>query len=278
MPDSASLAVLRDIASLTVAAIALGFVAYGWLRLRNPADDWNQRGLVPAGSYSLADIYVAGLIGMTLLWGLDGAPDGGKNSGPSLSVVLINVVFMLSLCAVLLLYLVVLRGLSPAELFGLRRCSFFKAAGTALLAIIPLYVLVSIVAAVVTWWAKDIWPDLQPQEAVKALKTAGSLPLKALMGVAAVVVAPLVEETVFRGFIYGVLKRYTDGWFAALCSASLFAIVHMHIGTFVPLFVLALGLCAAYERTGSLLVPMWMHAIFNGVSTALLLLLPDGPT
>lgn len=112
---------------------------------------------------------------------------------------------------------------------------------------------------------------------MKAFKTAGSLPAKIMMGVAAVIVAPLVEEIVFRGFIYGVLKRYTDGWFAAVCSASLFAIVHMHVGTLIPLFVLALGLCAAYERTGSLLVPMGMHAIFNGASTTFLLLYPDGP-
>ena len=140
----------------------------------------------------------------------------------------------------------------------------------------PLYFIVMIVAAAVTHWARDIWPDIQPQDAVKAFNTAGGLPLKAMMTVAAVVVAPLVEETVFRGFIYGVLKRYTDGWFAAVCSASLFAAVHVHVGSFVPLFILALGLCAAYERTGSLLVPMWMHAFFNGVSTTLILLYPDG--
>ena len=277
MPDSATLAVLRDVASLTVMAIALGFIAYGWLRMNWPGLDWNRRGRVSAGSYSLPDIYVAAMLGMILLYGLDGQPEAGKAADPSLSMVLLNVVFMLALCVVLLLYLVILRGMSPAELFGLRRLSVIKAGGIALLAIIPLYVVVSIVAVAVAWWAKDVWPNLQPQEAVKAFKTAGGLPLKVMMGVAAVVVAPLVEETVFRGFIYGVLKRYTDGWFAAACSASLFAAVHMHVATFVPLFVLALGLCVAYERTGSLLVPMWMHALFNGVSTTLLLLFQDGP-
>jgi membrane protease YdiL (CAAX protease family) len=167
--------------------------------------------------------------------------------------------------------------MSPAELFGLRRLSIAKAAGIALLGIIPLYIVVALVAAVVTSWAKDVWPDIQPQDAVKAFKTASSPSLKAMMGIAAVIVAPLVEETVFRGFIYGVLKRYTDGWYAAVCSAALFAIVHMHVGSLVPLFVLALGLCAAYERTGSLLVPMGMHALFNGVSTTFLLLYPHGP-
>jgi uncharacterized protein len=278
MPDSATLAVLRDVASLTVIAMMLGIVAYGGLRLIRPGIVWGQSGNVDARAFSLPDIYVAVMLGMIMLWGLDGQGDASKSASDlSLSLILLNMVFMLALCVLLLLYVVILRGMSPAELFGLRRLSFAKAAGIALIAIIPLYMVVSLVAAAVTWWAKDVWPDIQPQDAVKAFKTASSPSLKATMGIAAVIVAPLVEETVFRGFIYGVLKRYTDGWFAAVCSALLFAIVHMHVGSLVPLFVLALGLCAAYERTGSLLVPMTMHALFNGVSTTLLLLYPHGP-
>jgi uncharacterized protein len=261
-----------------VIAMVLGIAAYGGLRLIRPGIVWGQSGNVNARAFSLPDIYVAVMLGMIMLWGLDGQGDASKGAvDPSISLILLNMVFMLALCVLLLLYLVVLRGMSPAELFGLRRLSIAKAAGIALLSIIPLYIVVSLVAAVVTWWAKDVWPDIQPQDAVKAFKTASSPSLKATMGIAAVVVAPLVEETVFRGFIYGVLKRYTDGWYAAVCSAALFAIVHMHVGSLVPLFVLALGLCAAYERTGSLLVPMGMHALFNGVSTTFLLLYPHGP-
>ena len=93
--------------------------------------------------------------------------------------------------------------------------------------------------------------------------------------IAAVIVAPIVEETVFRGFIYGVIKRFTDSWFAAFCSALLFAVVHFHIGSLIPLTVLALVLCAAYERTGSLVVPMMMHGLFNGTSIALMIFVPN---
>ena len=58
--------------------------------------------------------------------------------------------------------------------------------------------------------------------------------------VAAVIIAPLAEEIMFRGFIYGVLKRYTDAPFAAIISGLFFAIIHMHIGSLVPLWVLAM--------------------------------------
>lgn len=95
------------------------------------------------------------------------------------------------------------------------------------------------------------------------------------MIIAAAVIAPLVEELFFRGFIYGVMKRYTDGLFAALCSSILFAVVHMHVGTLLPLALLALIFCALYERTGSLLVPMLLHAAFNSVSLVVMLFFPE---
>ncbi len=278
MPDSTTLAVLRDVAAVTVMAIAFGIAAYAFLRARRPALAWNAEGGVSVRAFALPDVVAASLMASLMLSGLasQGEPASAEMA-PSASMIFVNIVFMLALCVMLLLYLVVFRGLSPAELFGLRRLSVARAAGIALLSIIPVYVLVSIVAVAVTHLGKGVWPDIQPQEAAKAFKTAQQIPLKVMMGIAAVIVAPLVEEVVFRGFIYGVLKRYTDTWFAAVCSASLFAVVHMHVGFFVPLFVLALGLCAAYERSGCLLVPMWMHAFFNGTSTALLLLYPDGP-
>ena len=85
----------------------------------------------------------------------------------------------------------------------------------------------------------------------------------------AVLVAPLVEETIFRGYLYGVTKRFTDRWFASIFISFVFACVHQHLGSTAPLFVLAMGFSVAYELTGSLLVPMIMHAMFNGTNLIL---------
>ncbi len=79
----------------------------------------------------------------------------------------------------------------------------------------------------------------------------------------AVVVAPAAEETIFRGYIYGVLKRYAGAIPAALISAGLFAAMHLSLSSLPALFVLALCLTLAYEATGSLLVNIFMHALFN---------------
>ncbi len=81
-----------------------------------------------------------------------------------------------------------------------------------------------------------------------------------------VAVAPVVEEFVFRFFFYGVLKRYF-GWVASvILSAGLCGAVHAHFPSFVPLFVLGSCFAIAYEWSGSLLVSMTMHSLFNSLT------------
>ncbi|MES2257849.1 MAG: type II CAAX endopeptidase family protein [Pseudomonadota bacterium] len=83
-----------------------------------------------------------------------------------------------------------------------------------------------------------------------------------------VVAAPLCEEFIFRGLIFGGLRRLTGALPAALGSAALFSIVHP-APSMLPVFVL--GLCTAwsYERSKSLLAPMLAHAVYNGAVIAL---------
>ena len=78
----------------------------------------------------------------------------------------------------------------------------------------------------------------------------------------ALVAAPLFEEFIFRGLIFGGLRRSFGVWPATLASAALFAIVHPAF-SIIPVFIL--GACAAlvYERSRSLLAPMIVHAVYN---------------
>jgi membrane protease YdiL (CAAX protease family) len=78
----------------------------------------------------------------------------------------------------------------------------------------------------------------------------------------AVVAAPLFEEFIFRGLIFGGLRRSLGFVPSAAASAAVFAIVHPPI-SMLPVF--ALGLCAAfaYQRARLLLAPMLAHAIYN---------------
>jgi membrane protease YdiL (CAAX protease family) len=80
----------------------------------------------------------------------------------------------------------------------------------------------------------------------------------------AVVAAPLCEEFIFRGLIYGGLRRSMPATQAMLASAAIFAVIHPPL-SMLPVFVL--GVCAAwtYERSKTLLAPMLVHAVYNAV-------------
>jgi len=107
------------------------------------------------------------------------------------------------------------------------------------------------------------------QEMVRVFLQPGHGPaLYAAIAVTAVLAAPVVEELVFRGVALPLLARCSGGGLAVLASSALFACVHFHLPSVVPLFVLAVLLSMAYLFSGSLTVPVVMHALFNAWSLA----------
>ncbi len=97
--------------------------------------------------------------------------------------------------------------------------------------------------------------------------------LLGLLVVFAIIIAPIFEEFIFRGFAYPALKQRFGPWRALALVSIVFALSHVHVPSIVPLFVLAIGLGLAYEWTGSLLAPITMHALFNAIMVARLMLL-----
>jgi membrane protease YdiL (CAAX protease family) len=87
---------------------------------------------------------------------------------------------------------------------------------------------------------------------------------------AGAIAAPVTEEFLFRGYFYGIGKRYFGAVASGLLTAVLFAACHANLAALPVLFVLALCLTLAYELTGSLWVPMGMHALFNSANLAML--------
>ena len=84
-----------------------------------------------------------------------------------------------------------------------------------------------------------------------------------LIFLAGIVVAPLVEEIFFRGFLYtGLREKY--GWIAAaLISSGLFAAVHLQPITMPSIFLLGLIFAYLYERTESIWPAVIMHFATN---------------
>jgi membrane protease YdiL (CAAX protease family) len=97
--------------------------------------------------------------------------------------------------------------------------------------------------------------------------------VRLFMMLAAVFLAPLAEEALFRGVLFPALIKNRSFASAALLSGLYFALVHLHAPSLLPLLALSVAFSAAYAATGSLLTPIVMHALFN--ATSLLLYLAD---
>ena len=116
------------------------------------------------------------------------------------------------------------------------------------------------------------WAQLQPDAKDDLLDDLGAKDsFAALAGVAVLVciVAPVVEELFFRGFLFPALGRIMHWIPAALLAGAVFGGIHAG-GTpaifLVPLAVLGFRLCLLYRRTGSLLPGMGVHAFNNALT------------
>ena len=76
-------------------------------------------------------------------------------------------------------------------------------------------------------------------------------------------VAPFVEEVVFRGVVLGALSDLMPAWVAVAVSACLFAGVHFSLYLFVPFVVAGVALAIVARRTGSLWPAVILHSLYN---------------
>jgi membrane protease YdiL (CAAX protease family) len=106
--------------------------------------------------------------------------------------------------------------------------------------------------------------EIQP--AVQALQHTATWLDRVVMGVVAIGVAPVAEELLFRGILYPAIKQAGFPRVALWGTSLLFAGIHVNLGIFVPLLLLALLLAQLYERTGNLLAPIAAHVLFNALN------------
>ena len=96
-----------------------------------------------------------------------------------------------------------------------------------------------------------------------------TLPNKILLLVAAALLAPMVEELLFRGLLQNAIADKIPIWAAILISALVFGAVHMDYHAFPVLAGMGIVFGLLYHLTGSLRVTILAHMINN--SAALLL-------
>ncbi len=127
-------------------------------------------------------------------------------------------------------------------------------------------------------WGLDKLQMAHPeQQAVEAFRAENQWSAILWFMIQAVFLAPILEELFFRGFLLTFLKNFTSTWLAIFLSAGVFAFAHLNLGIVLPLWFLGIVLGIAYEHTGSLVVPISVHACFN-LATGLSLLMDKGNT
>jgi membrane protease YdiL (CAAX protease family) len=164
--------------------------------------------------------------------------------------------------AALLVLLRLRRGLDIADL-GWRLPRPFGRAGW-----LP-WLAVSVVGAVVAFEVADWLASLATQILPNSPNTQCTAVRGEYGGYLAVaiplvcLIAPLSEETIFRGFIYGWLRRRLAVFPAVAISAAVFSAAHLVLVLALPLFAVGVILALLYEYSDSLLPGALVHGLFN---------------
>jgi membrane protease YdiL (CAAX protease family) len=85
------------------------------------------------------------------------------------------------------------------------------------------------------------------------------------------IVAPLFEEFLLRGLLFGTARHVVDEHASVAITAGVFTIMHLQYEVLVMLLILPLGIVLGYARarTGSIWVPILLH-VMNNLASVLL--------
>jgi len=190
--------------------------------------------------------------------------------GQGLQVLLLYLGLML---APLLILGALLRGQRPVPSGGWLQWGW-RPLGSALLQAGRMLLVVLPVVSLASWLIDHLWGDPGGSNPLLELVLTSADPLALLLfALTALVLAPLFEETLFRGVLLPVAARRLGSGWGIVLSAAIFALAHLSLGELMPLFLLGLGLGWLRWRSGRLAASVLMHALWNGLTFFNLLIL-----
>jgi uncharacterized protein len=169
-----------------------------------------------------------------------------------------------SLLLIWLIYIVVVRRYhSSWRSLGLRPVAWqWLAAVPFAFAVLTFSYVLMLRGAVAVFGPTAHWPKPLTTSAVNATH----LPvLEAVLIVTNMLLTPIAEELLFRGVLYQALRRTMPVGSAVLLSAVIFAAMHLSLVFFIPFTVMGVVLAVVYERSGSLIPTILLHACNNGI-------------
>ncbi len=134
-------------------------------------------------------------------------------------------------------------------------------------------------------WGQDF--QMQQHQGLQSITAYPQLPVRVLIIITVVAVVPVFEEMLFRGLFQTMIRSFlarpqfrkrgagwwpvsarasNRAWLSIVISSGIFAIVHANTGHWPALFVLSMCMGYAYEKSGSLFRPIFIHSLFNTTS------------
>lgn len=196
----------------------------------------------------------------------------------SFLLVLIQSVSLHWAAIVAVIWIMSYRRLTWVSSFAHRKWTWIGGLGGGLIAYVAIIPFLFSFTALYHLWLQSAGQEAHVQDAIRIYAELPTDWQRAYFIFLAVVLAPVSEEILFRGILLPALGRIWGFGAGVALSSLLFALMHMHGPSLVPLLVLSVGLSLAYTYSRSLLVPISMHMIFNGMSLIAVTALPHLPS
>jgi hypothetical protein len=140
----------------------------------------------------------------------------------------------------------------------------------------PLALFLQVLTGIISEILSPLLGGMKNPQGCNISQAFGADPYLAVISIA--VIAPVVEEVVFRGFIYGGLRRKWGVSLSVVVSSLVFALAHsFSVGGSIlllgpSLFIAGVALALVYERSRSLVPGMVLHASFNLIAVVAIFL------
>ncbi len=168
-----------------------------------------------------------------------------------------------ALCLIVIFKRVRARSSAPSRSLGLRAARPLRLIGAGIAGYAVFIALISLLAVVLRGMLGEVLPLASSvEELIGSPHSTGELIIYAVL---VCVIAPIVEEIIFRGYVYAGIRRFLRPPQAMLLGGLIFWVVHFNPTALLVITLIGIMLCYLYERTRSLLPGMVAHGLHNAI-------------